>query len=64
MDHVGIDIIARNPNSDEVMGISLKMRSRKTSEKKEYQGIPLEHLEKVDFACKAFNCTPYLAFVG
>jgi Holliday junction resolvase-like predicted endonuclease len=64
VDHVGIDIIARNPSNNEVMGISVKMRSRKTGEKKAYQGIPLEHLEKVDFACKAFNCIPYLAFVS
>ncbi|MDQ0885931.1 Holliday junction resolvase-like predicted endonuclease [Paenibacillus sp. V4I9] len=41
VDHVGIDIIARNPNNDEVMGISVKMRSRKTGEKKEHQGIRL-----------------------
>src|ERR1019366_7089243 len=28
VDHTGIDLIARNPHSDEVMGISVKSRSR------------------------------------
>jgi len=28
VDHTGIDIIARNPHTNEVMGISVKSRSR------------------------------------
>jgi Holliday junction resolvase-like predicted endonuclease len=30
VDHTGIDLIARNPNSNELMGISVKSRSRNT----------------------------------
>ena len=28
VDHTGLDIIARNPSTDELMGISVKSRSR------------------------------------
>ena len=63
VDHVGIDIIARNPHNDEVMGISVKSRSRNTGTEGSSLSIPKDHLEKLDNACLSFNCIPYFAIV-
>ena len=40
VDHTGIDIIARNPHTNEVMGISVKSRSRTEGPEEEYVSIP------------------------
>ncbi len=63
VDHTGIDIIARNPNNNELMGISVKSRSRNTGKEKQYVSIPNEHFDKVIDACEAFGCIPYFAIV-
>lgn len=63
VDHTGIDIIARNTETDEVMGISVKSRSRLKGKKHEQLLIPGDQFDKADYACKAFNCKPYFAIV-
>ncbi len=63
VDHVGLDIIARNPHTQEVMGISVKCRSRNAGTDGSSLSIPNDNLIKLDTACKAFNCTPYFAVV-
>lgn len=63
VDHTGIDIIANNPITKEVMGISVKSRSRNEGKEGQYLSIPNDNFEKVDSACKAFNCIPYFAIV-
>ena len=64
VDHTGIDLIARRPKSDEVLGISVKSRSR--NEGKETEGINLLRVndQKIESACKAFHCAPYVAIVA
>ncbi len=63
VDHTGIDIIARNPHTQEVMGVSVKSRSRKEGSEDEYVTIPNANFDKADAACKAFGCKPYFAVV-
>ena len=63
VDHTGIDLIAKNPHTDELMGISVKCRSRNPGTEKTYVRIPLDNLDKVEEACKAFECIPYFAIV-
>ena len=63
VDHTGIDIIARNPHTQEVMGISVKSRSRTEGSEEEYVTIPNDNFEKADAACKTFGCVPYFAVV-
>ena len=63
VDHTGIDLIARNPKTDELMGISVKARSRSAGTERSYLGIPNDQFEKVDAACKAFLCNPYFAIL-
>ncbi|MFA5134449.1 MAG: hypothetical protein WC505_01520 [Patescibacteria group bacterium] len=63
VDHTGIDIIARNPHTKEVMGISVKGRSRNEGKEKTYVSIPNDNFDKIRRACKAFNCVPYFAIV-
>jgi Holliday junction resolvase-like predicted endonuclease len=63
VNHTGIDIIARNPHTKELMGISVKGRSRKTGTEGDYVNIPRKNFEKVDEACKTFGCIPYFAIV-
>lgn len=63
VDHTGIDIIARNPKTKELMGISVKSRSRNIGKEGQYVSIPNENIEKVDNACLAFGCKPYFAIV-
>jgi len=63
VDHTGIDIIARNPYTQEVLGISVKSRSRTEGTEKEYVSIPNDNFGKADAACKAFGCVPYFAVV-
>ncbi|MBP6431091.1 MAG: hypothetical protein KA319_04935 [Ferruginibacter sp.] len=63
VDHTGIDLIARNPITKELMGISVKSRSRSTGKEKDHLNIPNENFEKVEKACKAFGCVPYFAIL-
>lgn len=63
VDHTGIDIIARNPHTQEIMGISVKSRSRPEGLEEEYVSIPNDNFDKAKAACAAFGCTPYFAIV-
>ena len=63
MDHTGIDLIARNPHTNELMGISVKSRSRSRGREQSYVNIPNSHFDKVQAACDAFECEPYFAIV-
>ena len=63
VDHTGIDIIARNKKTKELMGISVKSRSRNTGKEGQYLSIPNDTFPKVEAACKAFGCIPYFAVV-
>ena len=63
VDHVGLDIIARNPHTPEVLGISDKSRCRARGMEGEYVKIPIENMVKLKTAAKAFDCTPYFAVV-
>ena len=64
VDHTGIDIISRNSKTNEVMGISVKSRSRSDGTEGSYISIPNGNFDKVERACKAFNCVPYFAIVS
>jgi len=63
VDHVGLDLLARNPHTRELMGISVKSRSRVVHRESSPVLIPLDNLDKLDAACKAFECNPYFAIV-
>ncbi len=63
VDHTGIDIIARNPHTKELMGISVKSRSRSTGTEGEGMVIKNENFEKAKEACESFSCVPYFAIV-
>jgi hypothetical protein len=63
IDHTGIDIIAKNPLTNELMGISVKCRSRYEGTEASELTLKKDELELVDKACNAFNCVPYFAFV-
>ena len=64
VDHTGIDIISRNSITNEVMGISVKSRSRADGTEGSYISIPNDNFDKVEKACDAFNCIPYFAIVS
>lgn len=63
VDHVGMDIIARNPHTSEVMGISVKSRSRNTGKEGTTLNIKNTDLTKLGNACSTFACVPYFAIV-
>ena len=65
VDHVGIDLIAKNPSTGEKMGISVKSRSRKIGFEKEHMNIgeTKETKEKIINACQAFDLVPYIAIL-
>lgn len=63
VDHTGIDIIVRNPHTQEIMGISVKTRTRSEGAESEYVSIPNESFDKAEAACKSFGCVPYFAIV-
>lgn len=63
VDHTGIDLIANNPHTNEVMGISIKSRTRLAGKATESVTIPSDDFEKIEAACKAFRCSPYFAIV-
>jgi Holliday junction resolvase-like predicted endonuclease len=63
VDHTGIDLIARNPHTKEVLGISVKSRTRKSGRDSAYVVLPADNFKKIEAACTAFNCVPYFAVV-
>ena len=63
VDHTGIDLIARNPHTQELMGISVKSRSRLVGTERTSVRIPADNFDKARLACEAFCCTPYFAIV-
>jgi len=63
VDHTGIDLIARNTVTKELMGISVKARSRIEGTENTPLTISNDNFEKIDSACEAFNCKPYFAIV-
>ncbi len=63
VDHTGIDLIARRPRSSELMGISVKSRSRSEGTEGTHIAVQKEHLDKIQDACRTFKCKPYIAFV-
>jgi len=63
VDHTGIDLIARRPRSSELMGISVKSRSRAEGTEGTHVNVRKDHLNKVQEACLSFKCKPYIAFV-
>lgn len=63
IDHTGIDLIARNPRKKEVMGISVKSRTRTEGTERDVVNISIDNFEKAKNACRAFGCVPYFAIV-
>ncbi len=63
VDHTGIDLIARNPHTKEVLGISVKSRTRKLGTEKVSVNLPADDIDKIYAACTSFNCVPYLAVI-
>jgi len=63
VDHVGLDIIAKNPHTGERMGISVKSRSRNIGTEGTFVSIPKDNLTKLDAACLVFGCQAYFAVV-
>jgi hypothetical protein len=63
VDHTGIDLIARDPNSPEVIGISVERRSRYEGTENESVNLPQDGFDKARRACEAFGCVPYYAIV-
>jgi Holliday junction resolvase-like predicted endonuclease len=63
VDHSGIDLIARNPHTDELMGISVKTRTRSSGTEDTGVAIRNPEFDKARQACEAFGCTPYFAIV-
>ncbi|HUT96349.1 MAG TPA: hypothetical protein VMW82_02155 [Candidatus Paceibacterota bacterium] len=63
-DHIGIDIIARDPGTKEIMGISVKGRSRTPKTREDTIMISKDNLEKASKSCKDFKCHPYFAIAA
>ena len=63
VDHTGIDIIARNPHTKELMGISVKGRSRNEGKEGDSVSIKNDNFDKIEKACEYFDCIPYFAIV-
>jgi Holliday junction resolvase-like predicted endonuclease len=63
VDHTGIDLIARRPSTDEVLGISVKCRSRTAVNDEAGVNLLHENDKKIESACRAFGCVPYVAVV-
>lgn len=63
MDHTGIDLIARNPHTNEIMGISVKSRSRTPETEDDSITVPADSFGKAQQASEAFGCVPYFAVV-
>ena len=63
VDHTGVDLIARNPHTGELMGISVKSRSRSTGKEGQFVKIDRDNFPKAQAACEAYGCVPYIAIV-
>jgi len=63
VDHTGLDLIARNPHTKELMGISVKARSRNIGTEETYIKIERSNVPKLEATCEAFGCVPYFAVV-
>ena len=63
VDHTGIDLIAHNPHTNVLMGISVKARSRRTGKEGQYLRIGNGNFPKAQDACNIFGCVPYFALV-
>src|SRR4051794_23204656 len=63
IDHVGIDLIARTPGSGEVMGISVKSRSRYEGTQTASVNLLRDGFTKARDACRDLQCVPYYAIV-
>jgi hypothetical protein len=63
VDHTGIDIIANNPLTHEIMGISVKTRTRVEGTEADDVYISHGQFGKVEAACQAFGCKPYFAII-
>ena len=63
VDHTGIDIIAKNPHTNELMGISVKCRTRSRGKENDSVTIRKSDLVNIEEACQAFECQPYFAIV-
>ena len=63
VDHTGIDLIARNPHTRELLGVSVKSRSRYVGTESVSVNLPRKGFDKAREACKAFGCIPYYAIV-
>ena len=61
LDHTGIDLIARNPATHELMGISVKSRCRSVGTESDTLNLPRDAFDKARIACSAFGCVPYFA---
>jgi hypothetical protein len=59
----GIDVIARNPHTQELLGISVKSRTRSSGTEKTHVRIPNDAFGKAEVACEAFGCVPWFAIV-
>ncbi len=64
VDHTGIDLIARNPHTDELLGISVKSRSRNPGTEAASINISESDIQKAEDACATFRCIPYFAIVS
>lgn len=63
VDHSGIDLIARNAETNELMGISVMSRTRIKGTEYDQVNIGNERLNKAQAACTVFGCNPYVAIV-
>jgi hypothetical protein len=63
VDHTGIDLIARNRYTKELMGISVKSRSRVQGQENSVINLPTGNFVKARTACVNFGCQPWYAIV-
>ena len=63
IDHTGMDIIARHPHTTELMGISVKSRSRDEKRANATMNVRGYNFKKLADACVAFGCKPYFSLV-
>ena len=64
VDHTGIDIIAYNPLTQQRLGITVKSRTRTPGKEDDSVNIFFNRKndrQKVEKACKAFECEPWIA---
>jgi Holliday junction resolvase-like predicted endonuclease len=62
-DHTGIDIVAVRPQDGQVLGISVKSRSRTEGTETAALVIRRKDLHKAQEACASFGWVPYFAIV-